>query len=120
MSDQNKIIQAKQKARDQFLRKRGIVLGALVPVLASPVIAFILFSIRTSTGKASNSAMGFWDYYFALIDHRTESITMISLCALCNLPVFFYLTWKKKDSMAKGMILSTLAWALLYFTMYFT
>ena len=94
--------------------KKGVALGTLIPVIFSPLVCFLIYSYRVPR-QADGTNFQFWEFYETLLGHQTQLPTFISLCALANLPVFFYLLNKKKDWIARGMIYSTMAYAIVYF-----
>ncbi|MFT6746689.1 MAG: hypothetical protein ACJAZ2_001033 [Glaciecola sp.] len=96
--------------------KKGIALGAVVPVVFSPLICFLIFNHRRPQ-YPDGGAFHFWDFYTTLLTHEMQFPTFLSLCALSNLPVFFWLLKKKKDWIARGMIYSTMVYAIIYFAM---
>lgn len=96
--------------------KKGVVLGAIVPIIFSPLVCFLLFSYRVPK-RGDGTLFNFWEFYDTLLTHETQLPTFLSLCALSNLPFFFLLLRKKKDWVAKGMIYSTIAYAIVFFAM---
>ena len=94
--------------------KKGVALGTIIPVIFSPLVCFLIFSYRTPH-HPDGGLFKFWDFYNTLLTHETQLPTFLSLCALSNLPIFFILLNKKKDWIARGMIYSTMAYALVYF-----
>ena len=94
--------------------KKGVALGTIIPVLFSPLVCFLIFSYRTPH-HPDGGLFNFWGFYNTLLTHETQLPTFLSLCALSNLPIFFILLQKKKDWIARGMIYSTMAYAIVYF-----
>ena len=94
--------------------KIGIALGAVVPVVFSPLVCLLIFNHRRPQ-YPDGGVFKYWDFYNTLLTHETQFPTFLSLCALSNLPLFFWLLKKKKDWIARGMIISTMAYAMAFF-----
>jgi hypothetical protein len=89
--------------------KKGIILGALAPIIFSPLVCLILYLNLGNSGGFT-----FWEFYDTLLIHETELQTFLCLCVLCNLPFFFLFLKKKKDWIAKGIQFGTFAYVVLY------
>lgn len=90
--------------------------GLILPIIASPLVTKILMLYKPY--KTDNRGMltgqySFTEFYSELISPGQLPIFM-SLCALANLPVFFFFLWKKKDVKAKGILFGTLVYAAIY------
>lgn len=97
-------------------KKIGILIGAVTPPLVSPLVCYILFVVnkpRDSFGEFYS----YWGFYESLLNYVVKLPTFISLSAIGNLAVFFVLLQLKKDWMARGIIYSTMGWAIIYFTL---
>ena len=100
-------------------QKKGVSLGAIIPILVSPIVAKILYNYRTPE-KPDGEMFTFSEFFDSILDSSTQLPVFISLCAIGNLPVFFLLLRKKKDWIAKGVIYSTIGYALVYFILKLT
>ncbi len=89
--------------------KKGVVLGTILPVLFSPIVAFILYSYKIPEA-GDGSLMTFWEFYDEMFTSQVRLPIFISLCALANRPGFFIFMNKKTDWIGKGMIYSTLGY----------
>lgn len=91
----------------------GLMMGFFIPVLVSPLIAWIIMQYSRYSGGLS----GFYDQLFM---SPSSSSSMISLSVLCNLPVFFILYKRKWDSTGKGVIMSSIVYAIIVFVLKLT
>lgn len=86
----------------------GIMAGFMFPIAMSPVIALIIQQFSAYRGGLG----GFYDHIF----ERPDSISsLISLAVLCNLILFFVFYRLKWDSVNKGVIFSSILYAVTVF-----
>ena len=104
----------------QQIIKGGIV-GLLMPVIASPLVCYILYSyqkpVRIDERGFTVGIYGFWDFYFQLLNNPWKLPTFMSLCVIANLLLFFYLLNQKKELLARGIMFATMVYAAIFFAM---
>jgi hypothetical protein len=101
---------------NQTIVKFSIV-GLILPILASPLVNFILVSQGPKRVDDRGFIVGsytFSEYYQILITNPPKLAIFMSLCALINLPVFFWFLNKQKDYQAKGVLMGTLVYFVIF------
>ena len=101
---------------NQTIVKFSIV-GLILPILASPLVNFILVSQGPKRVDDRGFIVGtytFAEYYQILITNPPKLAIFMSLCALINLPVFFWFLHKQKDYQAKGILMGTLVYFVIF------
>lgn len=93
------------------------LVGLLMPILVSPLVNYILVLQGPKKIDDRGFIVGtysFIDYYKILISNPPKLSIFMSLCALINLPIFFFLLRKEKDFQAKGILLGTLVYFVFF------
>lgn len=85
----------------------GLVLGIFLPVICT-----MLFYV------VKHPAKSFYDF-LVLVTEMNVMSPILSLCALPNLGIFYLFLNKEWWYSARGVLLATLLWALLVFTVKF-
>ncbi len=89
-------------------RTVGFVLGLAAPILFFFIAYFLQYSMFSP-----------WQYLRFLVSHQVLS-KVASLCVFPNLIVFFTAIGFDKDSVAHGVLFSTILWALAVAVLYFS
>lgn len=88
----------------------GIMAGFVFPIAVSPLIALGILSRSAYEGGLS----GFYDQIFQV---PSSASSLISLAVLCNLILFFIFYKLKWDSINKGVIFSSIIYAVSVFVL---
>lgn len=99
---------------------RFAVVGLLLPILASPIVTWILYNRKPRTVDDRGFITGtysYWELFGELVFNPAKLPLFMSLCALINLPVFFYFIKKNMEFRARGVLFGTLVYAVIF--MYF-
>lgn len=93
-------------------------MGMIAPVLAAPIVNYILFlqfpMVNDERGMtvATND---FWAFLLHNLTHPYRLPIFLSFCVLINAPIVFILTRYNKDFIAKGMLFPIIIYAFTVF-----
>ncbi|MFM7023818.1 MAG: hypothetical protein ACKOXB_12680 [Flavobacteriales bacterium] len=100
---------------DKKKRNRGVVLGALFPLLMLPVVIYIFY-----LDSSRRFDPGFETYFFKIFESIHNICNVTSLSVLGNLAVFFMLLRRNNDWAARGVLVSTMFYVILVFILKIT
>lgn len=86
----------------------GIMAGFMFPIVVSPLIALIIQQFTPYRG-------GLGEFYDHLFQRKDAISSLICLAVLCNLILFFVFYRLKWDSVNKGVIFSSILYAVTVF-----
>jgi hypothetical protein len=85
------------------------VVGAVLGLLGPPVVMFTYYHFYYGSLEFS--------VFIDRLLYSTLFAPVLSLCVLINLLLFFGFIWMNKDEGARGVLLSTILYAIVVFTM---
>lgn len=86
----------------------GFIIGFIMPLLGMVVIFLIKFSGESFSG-----------FLEALFNNKKVAATVISLSALANIIPFIYYTNRRLDLTAKGILIATMLYGVLFILLKF-
>jgi hypothetical protein len=92
-------------------RKQQILLGILVGLVVPMATFFIFYRIHYSHTP--------FESYVRLLMFRSMISKVLAITALPNLLVFYLFLWLNKDFVSRGVLIGTIAVALLVAVLYF-
>lgn len=107
--------QSKLKKKHKII---GFVVGMVAPLLASPIVNYILFiqyPIVNDENGMSKATTDFWEYFINNFTHPYKLPIFLSFCVLANAPIIFIMAKLNKDFMMKGMLLPIIIYAFTVF-----
>lgn len=94
-------------------RIRGALIGAILPVVLLLISSYILLQFHPLTVTEFGFAIAQNDYGDYLLENITEPEKYTAFfCLSANMAFVWYLTAKKKEVMANGVILPTVIYAV--------
>lgn len=96
----------------------GFVIGMIAPVLAAPIVNWILFiqyPIVNDENGMSKATTDFWEYFINNFTHPYKLPIFLSFCVLVNAIIIFILARMNKDFIMKGMLFPIIIYAFVVF-----
>lgn len=106
-----------QKIKKKHIRI-GFVIGMIAPILASPIVNYILFlqyPLVNDERGMTRATDDFFAFFLNNLSHPYRLPIFLSFCVLINAPIIFILTRFNKDFVAKGMMFPILIYAFTVF-----